>query len=269
MQIAKYTSIKSVLERVYSDTGFNYEIPHEDLILWTVEVMDLIGYPLSYVPKIMGYKMDSAYDFTEYRVPIPCDFHSLSAITVNGVPAIPASDSFHNLMDGNCCGITSVPAEVQDLFYSNFTDVVYSPQAGTINYQATVGSLPLVTFSMNDSWITFNVKEGKVCMAYMAFPIDEDGFPLIPDDTKYKRAVTNYLIHKVDYILWRRGIISDKVFQKSEMEYTWAIGSATSHLKVPDVHQMELIKRSIIRLIPKFDSYNSFFADLASKNYRI
>lgn len=269
MQIAKYTSLKSVVSRVYADTQFNYEIPHEDLILWTIEVMDLLGSPMTYVPKIMGYKLDDAYDFSDFRIPIPCDFHSLAAIAVNGVPAVAASDSFHNLMDGKCCGYDAVPTEVQDLFYSNFTDVVYSPQAGSMNFQASVGALPLITFSMNDSWITFNVESGKACMAYWAFPVDDDGFPLIPDDTKYKRAVTNYLIHKVDYILWRRGIISDKVFQKSELESNWSIGSASNHLKVPDVHQMELIKRSLVRLVPKFDSYNTFFADLAAKNYRI
>ena len=265
MLVHKYTSIKSIVERVYADTGFQFEIPHDDLILWTVEVMDLIGYPLTYVPKIIGHKQDTDYDFTNYRIPLPCDFHKLQAIAVDGYPTYYRSNQFHHLLDGKCCGFDSIAEDIMD----EFTTIAgtYSPQAGTTNVPTSDNSQ--VSFDINDSYVTFNVKSGKAGMAYWAFPVDKDGFPEIPDDTKYKRAVQNYLIHKIDYRLWRQGFIDEKIYRESEAQWLWAIGSATNHLKMPSLEQMELLKNSLTTLIPKFHSYQTFFRDLSTQKNRL
>lgn len=264
MTIDKYTSIRSILERVYADTGYQFEIPHDDLILWTVECMDLIGYPLTYIPKIVGINNNTDYDFSNYRVPLPCDFHKLQAIAVNGVPAEYRTNSFHNLLDGKCCGFNNVSPSI----YDQFTTVAgsFSPQEGVLSPSTYT---QIVTFDINDNYITFNIQTGKACIAYWAFPVDDDGFPIIPDDTKYKRAVQNYLIYKVDYRLWRQGFIEDKVYKESQLNWEWSIKSATNHLKMPSVDQMETLKNSLITLIPKFNSYRNFFHDLSIKSSRI
>jgi hypothetical protein len=272
MTIDKYTSIKPVLERVYADTGFQFEIPHDDLILWTAECMELIGYPLQYVPKIVGYKNDSSYDFTNYRIELPCDFHKLQAIAVNGYPAYYASNTMHYLLDGACCGLNALTASQEDQFIiqatgENTPEVIYSPQASPISGPTQVDTA--TTFSINDNYITFNRETGKACIAYWAFPIDEDGFPIIPDDAKYRRAVQDYLIYKIDYRLWRQQAIPKDVFEKSETNWLWSIGSVSAHLKMPSLEQMEVIKSSLIRLIPKFHSYQNFFSDLATNPNRL
>lgn len=264
MIIHRYTSIKPILERVYADTGYQFEIPHDDLILWTVEAIELIGYPLSYVPKIIGYKNDPAYDFTSYRVPLPCDFHRLQSIAVNGYPAYYRSSSFHYLLDGACCGLDSLTSDQQDLFITEAGE--FSPQALPLN---TDSGSSIITFDINDNYITFNIESGKACVAYSALPIDEDGFPIIPDDAKYRRAVQDYLIHKIDYRLWRQGFIDEKVFKQSERNWLWSIGSASSHLKMPSIEQMELLKNSLTRLIPRFHSYQNFFRDLVTNKDRL
>ena len=268
MTIDKYTSIKSIVSRVYGDTGYQFEIPHEDLILWTVEAMELIGYPLTYVPKIIGYKQDEDYNFTSYRVPLPCDFHKLQAIVVDGYPAYYRASTMHHLLDGKCCGFDGVDSSIEDLFFNNFDPAApYSPQASPIG--GNVSSTNVITFDINDSYITFSVQKGKACMAYWAFPLDEEGFPLIPDDAKYKRAVQDYLIYKVDYRLWRQDLITDKVFKQSEANWLWSIASVGGHLKMPSLEQMELLKNSLTRLIPRFHAYQSFFRDLSSRKDRL
>lgn len=271
MTIDKYTSIKSIVERVYGDTGYQFEIPHEDLILWTVEAMDLIGFSLTYVPKVMGYKENSNYEFDNYRVPLPCDFHKLQTIVVDGYPAY-TSNNMHYLLDSKCCGFDGLYGGIEDLFYNSFdASLVYSPQAPSpisgYNHGSPEGRV--TTFDINDSWITFNIQKGRTCIAYWAFPIDEEGFPLVPDDTKYKRAIYSYLIYKVDYRLWRQGFIDERVYRESENQWLWAVSSASAHLKIPNVEQMELLKTSLIRLIPRFNSYQSFFHDLSINNNRL
>ena len=272
MMIDKYISVKAVLEQVYRDTGYQEEISHEDLIQWVIEGMDLLGYPLTYVPKIIGYKQDEAYDFTSYRVPVPCDFHKLNAIAVNGFPAYPATNQFHEMLDGACCGFNNMTSSQEDIFYADYSgDYIevgnFSPQAAPLANPTTFDTM--VTFTMNDSWITFNVEEGKACLAYWAFPLDSEGFPLVPDDTKYKIAIANYLIFKIDYRLWRGGYITDKVYQQSSDNWLWASGSASNHLKMPNVQQMETLKRSLIQLIPRFHEYQNFFRTLSSQRNRL
>jgi hypothetical protein len=265
MHITKYTSIKPVIERVYADTGFQFEIPHDDLILWTVECMELVGNPLTYIPKVYGHENDPDWDFTGYRVPLPCDFHKLNAIAVNGFPAYYRSNSFHYLLDGGCCGFDNLDPSIQDTFLT--VAGTFSPQAEPLSEPNPYNNA--VTFDINDSYVTFNVESGKACMAYWAFPVDEDGFPIIPDDAKYRRAVQDYLIYKVDYRLWRQGFIDEKVFRQSENNWLWSIGSVSSHLKMPDVAQMETLKSTLTNLIPKFHSYSKFFKDLSINKNRL
>ncbi len=270
--VARYTSVKEILEKVYRDTDYQQEIAHEDLIQWVIEAMDLIGYPLTYVPKIMGHKENTAYDFTNYRIELPCDFHTLQAIAVDGYPAYPATNQFHELMDGACCGFDNISPELQDIFYEDYVGELisigpYSPQALPLNNPSSTNSQ--VTFTMNNNYVTFNVETGKACIAYFAFPVDNEGFPIVPDDTKYKMAVTKYLIMKIDYRLWRNGFISDKVYQESKDEWMWYCGSSSSHLKIPSLHQMETLKLSLTRLIPRFNSYATFFKNLNTGTDRL
>jgi len=265
MLIEKYTSIKPIIEKVYIDTDYQMEIPFEDLIIWAVDAMDLLGYPLTYVPKVMGKGGDPTYDFTNYRIQLPCDFHRLEAVAVDGATAYHATDSFHQLMDGACCGFDNVSSATQDIFLTAIAS--YSPQADPITPQ--MSNSPVVTFSINDNFITFNKQKGEACIAYKAFPVDDDGFPLIPDNAKYIRFITTYLIWKLDHRLWRAGYISEKVYRESKDEYLWAAGSASSALKMPSVAQWESMKQAFFRLIPQINSYGNNFKDQLTKNGRL
>lgn len=265
MLIEKYTSIKPVIERVYVDTDLQADIAFEDYIMWAVECMELIGYPLQYVPKVLGKEGEPLYEFDNFRIPLPCDFHKLEAVAVNGLIAYHATDSFHYLLDGGCCGYDNVSSDIEDLFITNIAQ--YSPQAEPIVSQFT--DQPIITFDINDSFITFNKQEGEACIAYKAFPVDDNGFPLIPDNAKYKRAVTDYLRYKVDYRLWRGGYIPEAIYREAEKQWNWSIASATSALKMSSVHEWESIKQAFHRMIPLTKEYGRRFRNMLNKNTRV
>lgn len=260
MIIPKLTSSKEVVEKFYNSTGTSTEIIDDEVKLNIVELFDLIEYPLMYLPKIIGYKQDPRYDFTNYKVPLPCDFFKLypSGISVDGNPVRWRSNSFHYLMDGDCCSIDNLNRTGLELFTDQFGNE-FSPSEGSTTAD---NSFRDVTFDINNDEITFNIKSGKVCMAYWAYPVDNQGFLMIPDDSKFKRACTDYLIWKNDYILWRQQLISDKVYQESRNNKDWAISSVSSHFKLPDIEQLEGMKSSLIRLIPRINSYAHQFRDL-------
>lgn len=263
----KLVSSKECVERFYSDTGTQNTLNPDDVKLWLVEIFDLIKYPLQYIPKVIGYKQNPVYNFTNYKVPLPCDFVSFipGGIAVNGNPVRFRSSSFHNLMDGDCCDLKNFGSTDIDIFKDNFGNE-FSPQASLDPNTPAV--FQDITFDVYDEHIQFNIKEGKVCLAYYAYPIDNEGYLMIPDSAKFKRALVDYLIWKHDYIQWRQGALPKDVYLESKDNKNWSIASAASELKIPDDYQMDSMKDTLIRLIPKFNAKNHFYKDLGVQEQR-
>jgi len=285
----KYISLNSIMEQVYADNGYQFELPWVDIMMWTEEALNLIGHPRQYIRKVTGHKENPNLDIKNYRAQLPCDFHSLEQVAVNGMPAEYSGNTFHHLLDGDCCGIegfTNLAAHVQEQNWGELVKV--TNDNGTSSYEQRNDSLSNtesgimsfdmagiidsefnpITFDLNNNNITLSVKEGKVCMAYLAIPTDEEGLPLIPEDTSYQLAVKKYLTMKVDYIAWRRGTLQQAVFEHSQQEWMWYVGQAGNKAKMPNIDQLEAIKNQTMRLLPKVNAHETFFKSLGSPELR-
>jgi hypothetical protein len=295
----KYISLKSIMEQVYADNGYQFELPWIDCMQWTEEALNLIGHPRQYVKKVTGHKENPDLEIKNYRAKLPCDFHRLEQIAVNGMPAEYSSNTFHHLLSGDCCDIDN--NQNSSLYYSSDqmitrnwgTDVLtYDEATGSYSYQQRdlLDSMNLnlqsdgtqdfllgngnysenrrITFDINNEHITLSVKEGKVCMAYLSVPTDEEGLPLIPDDTSYQLAVKKYLTMKIDYIAWRRGELRPDIFQHSEQEWQWYVGQAGNKAKMPSIDQLEGIKNQVLRLLPNINAHETFFRDQVAPEIR-
>ena len=285
----KYISLKAIMEQVYADNGYQFELPWVDIMMWTEEALNLIGHPRQYIRKVTGHKENPNLDIKNYRAQLPCDFHSLEQVAVNGMPAEYSGNTFHHLLDGACCGIegfANLAAHVQEQNWGELVKVTNDD--GTSSYEQRNDSLSNteggimsfdmagiidsefnpITFDLNNNNITLSVKEGKVCMAYLAIPTDEEGLPLIPEDTSYQLAVKKYLTMKVDYIAWRRGTLQQAVFEHSQQEWMWYVGQAGNKAKMPNIDQLEAIKNQTMRLLPKVNAHETFFKSLGSPEVR-
>lgn len=265
MIVPKLISSKVCIEQFYSSTGLQTELNEDDFRLWTAEVVDLIKYPLQYIPKVIGFQSNPDYHFTNYQVTLPCDFHSLipGGIMVDGHYVKWAEDAFHYLMSGDCCDLGKLNDQKLEIFIDQFGNQ-FSPEVG----RKVEDNCHEITFSISNNVITFNKKEGYCCLAYYSIPLDNEGYVMIPDTAMYKRAVTDYIRWKNDYILWRQQSLSDKVFQFSDQEKCWSVSAAIAELKQPSVEQTEVMKNSIIRLTPLVTSYNRFFRDLGQQEQK-
>jgi len=289
----KYISLNAIMEQVYADNGYQFELPWVDCIQWTEEALNLIGNPRQYVRKVTGHRDNPNLEITNYRAHLPCDFYSLEQVAVNGMPAEYSGDTFHHLLDGACCGIegyTNLSTEVKDRNWGSIIktteldgtvryeqrdeeemDNLNLDHTGVMSFDTTASidtSLNPITFDINNNHLTLSVKEGQVCMAYLAIPTDEEGLPLIPEDTSYQLAVKKYLTMKIDYIAWRRGELAQPVFQHSEQEWTWYVGQAGNKAKMPNIDQMEGIKNQVMRLLPKVNHHETFFRSLGKPELR-
>lgn len=267
MILKGFTSVKEVINQVYRDTKFSEELPIEDLVYWAWEALDLIKSPIQLIPKVIGKESNPELEITNYRAELPCDFHKLAHITIDNIPARYTGNLFHHLLDGSCCGFDG-SSNPSDLFFDNFGNL-FSPQASTRLDRGNYMDVP--TFDINNNYLTINTREGDVCMAYWAIPTDSQGYPMVPDDTSYKLAISKYLIMKIRYIDWSSDPDSrgkQALYKDAQVEWEWYVGQASSNSKMLDISQMESLKNQFIRLIPRINDYNTFFKTSGSAQHK-
>lgn len=262
---AKWISSKQIVWEIFRDTAISEDVSHSDIYEWITDCLLLIGAPVQFLTKITGHVDNPHLDINNFRAKLPCDFIKVRQVAIDGYPATPSNNTFHNLMDGACCGINEIGTTATDgSFVDNFGNTFIT------NLGTKYNTIPL-TYELNNDYITLSVKQGKVCMSYLAFALDCDGFPLIPDNISYKEAIKKFIIMKLDYIKYRQNPDSSglrQLYEHSEREYSWYVGQAGNAAKSLDIGQMENLKNSLLRLKPRINEFSNFFSTLSNPEGR-
>lgn len=98
-----------------------------------------------------------------------------------------------------------------------------------------------LTYLLQNNVLYSNVKDGPIELSYRAFELDENGFPLIPDNGTYKEALELYIEKKEFRKLFQQGKLDIRILQETNKEYAWAVGQATTDLLRPSLDEMESI----------------------------
>src|SRR6185312_13055448 len=106
------------------------------------------------------------------------------------------------------------------------------------------------------------VCEGCLQIVYESMPLDEDGFPLVPDYVEFKDALYWYINMKYTYSAWRRGEIRDGIYEHAEKQLHWYCQQAANKAMIPDLGQLENIKRSYLTLRPRTEQFKTFYNNL-------
>ena len=101
-------------------------------------------------------------------------------------------------------------------------------------------------------------------MAYRAIKVDDDGFPLIPDNGTFARALELYIQKRYFTILFNNSKLPLNVLQNTQQEYAFYVGQAQSSLIRPTLDQMESIKNMWNTLIPKMHQHANSFKTINS-----
>ena len=229
----KYTSIERVLENVIRDTGFTEEIDLVECIEWAYRAMELIGAPQIYVEKVTDgqYALNHLQPIpvNDYKAELPCDMHQIIQIR-------------------DYCSKNSMREGTNNFIYSN-------------NLQEVSGSTDN-QYRINDGWIFTNFKEGVLEIAYYAFPTDDKGYPAIPDDERYLKAVEAYITHKISTRLWIQDKMSKDKQSYFENEWLFYVRSAKTRAQMPTIDGMESLKNQLHRLIEHPNRHRHQFEQL-------
>lgn len=210
------------------------DIPFETVIDYAVDFIRIVGTPPSFVDKT------AIIDIHKYRGELPCDFYEMIQVRLaydekhrveNHAPTFRyTTDSFH--MSPN---------------KPHVSDLTYKLQGNCI--------------------FTAPLEEGKIEIAYRALPIDEEGYPLIPDNSAFSRALEMYIKKQWFTIQYDLGKISQAVMAKTDQDYAWAVGQAQTDLIRPTIDQMESISNMWSTLIPRAQEHRKGFIHTGSKEH--
>lgn len=226
----RYINIRQILDNLLHHPLLQ-DLSFERAINYAVDFIRIIGCPRIFNEKTVKLKVEN------YRALLPCDYHKMIQVRTcscgKTVTFRYSTDSFHMSEDKHC-------------------------------------NLPDLTYKIQGQVIFTSIKEGEIEIAYEAISVDEEGYPLIPDNSSFTRALELYIKKKCFTIQFDLGKISPQVYNNVCQEYAWAVGAAQNELIKPSVDQMQAITNSWNTLIPRAMSHaTGFVADGTMERLKI
>lgn len=167
----------------------------------------------------------------DYVAKLPCDYLSTIQLRLKGGPCFRyASDSFH---------VGELKDERQ------------------------------LTYKIQNNYIITSIKCGFVELSYTAFTIDEEGYPMLPDNSSFTRALTAYIKKEYFTILFDMQKITPVVLQKAEQDYAWAVGDCQTEFSRLSLDKMESISNFISSAIMRKTDHDRGYKDVGTREYII
>lgn len=121
-----------------------------------------------------------------------------------------------------------------------------------------------LTYKVQGGVIFTSMKNGTVEIAYRSIPVDSAGYPMVPDNSSFIRALELYIKKQAFTVLFDMGKITPQVYNNVLQEYAWAVGQAQSDLVRPSIDQMQAITNSLNTLVPRVNEHKRGFINEGS-----
>lgn len=228
-------SLKKILWTVMNNPlteGLNYE----DAAQYAIEGLRLIGAPLTYKDIVT----DPPIEVENYKAKLPDNLIYIRGIRIinnlenyedNPIAMRYATDIYHT---GKKCDTEN--------------DVPYE-----------------YTYSINNGIIYTSIDKGHIQVSYKGLALDEDGYPLIPDNQKAKLALEYYILFRYLEPLWMIGKITDKAFEYVNQKKCFYMGGADTSMKLEGIDHLESTMNTINRLIINSKAHDNFYKGIGEK----
>ena len=237
------TNIRRILDRVMRHPMLR-DIPFETAVEYTVDFISLMGTPALYDEKTAIIKIN------DWRGELPCDFVEMIQVRVAPIQ--------HCRRWDNCGIVTSTP--VYRYSGKSFHMSDFKP-----NTWAT-GEL---TYKTQGMVIFTSTKDIDLEIAYRGFAVDDEGYPLLPDNPSFLRGLENYIKLQWFTILFDMGKIAQNVLYNAQQEYAWSAGDAQSEFSRLDLDKAETLFNSFKTLLPRNNEHwKTFFTNGSKELWR-
>lgn len=219
----KYISLRQVLDDIL-DHPMLKDVSFERAVNYTVHFMRIVGCPR------MFEERTALVEIENYRGLLPCDFNDIIQVRT------------HSSCDRKNYGV-----------FRHTTDSFHMSDNKQDSFD--------LTYKIQGNIIFTSIKEGMIEIAYNAFAVDSDGYPLIPDNSSFIRALELYIKKQHFTVLFDTGKINNAILNQTLQDYAFAVGQAQSDLVRPTIDQMESLTNSLNTLITRVSEHRSGFVN--------
>lgn len=224
------TNIRRILDRVKRHPMM-LDIPFEAAVEHTVDFIQLMGTPALYEEKT------AFIDIEDWRGQLPCDFEQMIQVRTasDHAPGMIYRQSGHS-------------------FHMSENKI---PNSGELTYKIQ----GMVIFT--------STKDTDIEIAYRAFAVDDEGYPLLPDNVSFLRGLESYIKMKWFEIKYDEGKLSQAVMDRADREYAWAAGDAQSEFSRLSLDGAETLFNSFKTLLPRNNQHwKAFFTNGAKEIWK-
>lgn len=242
MAVYQQKSAQTVIAKTKRDLRITRDDWINDAIEWIGEALDAIGTPGQLVDKARIMKTSS------HRAPLPSDLYLLRTVWY---------------------GLGNSDKKISDLVLKDFPLMMeygsedLHPALIEEESDRAKGAERTTneTFLINGQYIQTSFESDYIAIFYKAFPLDDDGFPMVPDMYEFDQALYWYIVMK----LMEGGEDHPaKGMNYFEAEKRWLkyCGQARAQSNMPDISQAKNFRDMWVKLVP---DWNRDFQDYDDK----
>ena len=289
MAVYKTISSKRIIRKIFRDLKPSNDNWIDDAVEWIGEALEHIGAASQLCQK------QCVLEVKDHKVLMPSDLYYINQVAINGGVAPTTSAELDELIDKvNELKAEIAAAQADGLEYSDtavvlheinnrikvLENVYFSDNANTLQplqYGASTFHKSMhcegcvnestryeETYIVDCDYIKTSFASGKICISYMAFPVDEECYPLVPDDISYQEAMFWYIYKKI--------LLSNPRFKNNQIGYEFADAKwkfyctqARNAANYPDIDRYESFMNQWVRMIPDINRHDLVFENLNTR----
>jgi hypothetical protein len=292
--IYKTVSVKRVISKIFTDLDLK-EGEHRiaDMVEWCGEGIKKIGAFPTLLTHVTGKGGLPLLEIENYQVKLPCDLVAINQVAYSTssygpfYPMVYGSGSFDAGVPDDTVtalsGATTVPDSTlvelaMDLYAKDYEDALLHlntypairesleslllTRTSTTVSRDSFTSSGDYTYVITPGYIKTALKTGYLMVSYQAVPVDNEGYPMIPDDESFEEAIYWYVNMKLTYPEWKAGRVRDAVYYDAKSSWNYYRKQAYGNAMMPNIDQLEAIKNAWIRLVPEIHEHGNAFATL-------
>ena len=216
MAIYKTISSKVILRKIFRDLNPNNDNWIDDAIEWIGEALEHIGAAPQLEKKVC------LVPISNFKGNLPNDLYYINQVAINNAVAPTIENELTELLEQvgeiqdalredpyqdftyQLRELNSRIVVLENIYMSNeslLTPLAYCttnfPEALHCDNCVNRSAKCKECYYVDTDKIKTSFTSGQVCLSYMAFPTDDDCYPLVPDDISYKEAMFWYIYKKM------------------------------------------------------------------------
>ena len=288
MAVYKTKSSKTIIRKIFRDLKPGDDNWIDDAIEWVGEALEHIGSATQLLQK------QCVLTVADHKVLLPTDLYYVNQVAINNPVSPVSSKELDTLIDKvKELKDEIVAAQADGLEYSSTTNTLNEINSRivvleNIYFKSTNTLQPLQygastfhrsmhcddcvnenvnyedTYIIDNDYIKTSFESGKICLSYMAFPTDEDCYPLVPDDISFSEALFWYVYKKI--LLSKPDFKNNGVdYMFAEQQWKYYCTQARNAANYPDIDKYESFMNQWVRLIPNINRHDVGFEQLNTR----